>query len=950
MKTSCLSLACLCVLLLLPVGDISAQPRLKAMAALKEAHELQRNARSRADLEKALEKCSEALQQFERVGGNHGKAAVLQQMGTIYLKLGQHAKALEAQQRSFEVLRSLGDTRGQRRLLNLMAQGQALVGQQEKALELYEKALAMPTDSADEAADPTILGSIARAQVKLGRHEKAVEFAQKSVEASKRLGNPRVELNGLRGLGWVYRHIGQYRKALDAYEQALAAGRKLNDPGEEAQCLKDIAATRAAMGDLEAALSVYQQALAVATATGIPRLTAAIEAGIGQIYSQMGRSEEALPHFQKALDISTAAGESPKPLSHVIADVYLDMADLTKAEPFAKASGSDACLGRLCMAKGDLAAASGHYTRLKDYAEKTNHANALFTAYTGLGLISEAAEDFTAAEDYFEKAMNLTEEIRSGLLPSERASFFQVKINGFSRLEPARGLTRVRMLENRAAESIVSSEVTRARVFSESLSLKSAPGYAGVPKGVLIRESELTARLAELKKELNDISAEDDPERREALTTQTRRAQADLDAFVEMLRTEHRAYAAVKYPRPVSIKDAVLAPTEHVVMYDMLGNGVGVKLIIGKRIAQTFFVRWNLAEIERDVARFRQGFDQAKPETFDVELARRLYKKLLAPILGDIPEGTPLVIIPDGVLATVPFEALVVRGEPEWKQAPWGKYPDGLTFVGDLYPVSYYQSITALTLARTERLPTRSEERLFVLADPVFSEDDARLTAGDGPRIAGSERDHVISLMAAIEKTGTGSFRFQRLPETGNLADGLKKLYPHRSEILTGLQANRNHLLTRVGPTLDRYRWLVFATHGVFSDRIPGISEPFLALTMVLPENEGFLTMTDVMGLELSADLVALPACRTGLGNELAGEGVMSMGRAFQYAGAKSVLMSLWSVAEASTVRLVEAFFTHVKDGRDRREALALARREIRAGGYDHPFFWAAFILVGEAE
>lgn len=73
------------------------------------------------------------------------------------------------------------------------------------------------------------------------------------------------------------------------------------------------------------------------------------------------------------------------------------------------------------------------------------------------------------------------------------------------------------------------------------------------------------------------------------------------------------------------------------------------------------------------------------------------------------------------------------------------------------------------------------------------------------------------------------------------------------------------------------------------------------------------------------------------------------MGRAFQYAGAKSVLMSLWSVSEEASVKLVEGFFKHLNQGKSKQESLGLARDEIRKAGYDHPFFWSAFILVGEA-
>jgi CHAT domain-containing protein len=151
---------------------------------------------------------------------------------------------------------------------------------------------------------------------------------------------------------------------------------------------------------------------------------------------------------------------------------------------------------------------------------------------------------------------------------------------------------------------------------------------------------------------------------------------------------------------------------------------------------------------------------------------------------------------------------------------------------------------------------------------------------------------------------------------------------------------------------LDNFGSMIFATHGYFGKELPGIMEPVLVLTLVdQPEGQdGFLRLSEVMGLKIDADMVALTACQTGLGRRISGEGTMGMGRAFQHAGAKSVLMSLWSVSETSSVKLVESFFRNLKEGKPKLEALRLARKEIRDQGYDHPFFWAPFILVGEVE
>ena len=118
--------------------------------------------------------------------------------------------------------------------------------------------------------------------------------------------------------------------------------------------------------------------------------------------------------------------------------------------------------------------------------------------------------------------------------------------------------------------------------------------------------------------------------------------------------------------------------------------------------------------------------------------------------------------------------------------------------------------------------------------------------------------------------------------------------------------------------------------------------------SLVPPGSDGYLRMSEVMGLRLNADLVALTACQTGVGNRVSGEGMMGMGRAFQYAGARSVLMSLWAVSEKASVMLVEEFFRNLKEGKGRLEALTTARSAIRKAGFDHPFYWAPFVLVGE--
>jgi CHAT domain-containing protein len=214
----------------------------------------------------------------------------------------------------------------------------------------------------------------------------------------------------------------------------------------------------------------------------------------------------------------------------------------------------------------------------------------------------------------------------------------------------------------------------------------------------------------------------------------------------------------------------------------------------------------------------------------------------------------------------------------------------------------------------------------------------------------------LIKTMAAMEEYGQPSFR--RLHFTGQLPGQLKQLYgPNAVEAITGMEVTKQNVGNRLA---QPYRYAVLATHGILDNHLPYVQEPALVLTQVTPAVSGntgaaspddplagFLTLTDVMGLKIPASLVSLTACSTGLGRELTGEGVMNMGRAFQYAGVRHILMTLWSVSEITTVQLTERIFARLKNGQEPLDAVRGARADLRQAGYDHPYFWAPFILVG---
>jgi CHAT domain-containing protein len=331
----------------------------------------------------------------------------------------------------------------------------------------------------------------------------------------------------------------------------------------------------------------------------------------------------------------------------------------------------------------------------------------------------------------------------------------------------------------------------------------------------------------------------------------------------------------------------------------------------------------------------------AQLERYQPKLGQELYDLLMKPLMAPLPAQSNLVIIPDGILEVLPFESLVMEmpERVEFAQGKFGAYPRGLKYLADKFKVSYYYSATYLRLMRQARPEGHPASSLLMVGDP-----SAR---GGAPSGSGGEvRRRLMSLSQKEEWKGLRE-EFEPLTYTRELAERLKVLFPD-GKILVGPEANRHNL-----SGIENYKYVVFATHGILAKEVPYLLEPALLISDAGSPSDtmhpqGFLTMSDVMKTKLTCDNATLTACSTGVGRRASGEGVMSLGWAFQYAGAKSVLVSLWKVEEQSTILLAKLFFENLKAGKDKITALHEARAAARRQGYEHPFFWASFILIGE--
>jgi len=169
---------------------------------------------------------------------------------------------------------------------------------------------------------------------------------------------------------------------------------------------------------------------------------------------------------------------------------------------------------------------------------------------------------------------------------------------------------------------------------------------------------------------------------------------------------------------------------------------------------------------------------------------------------------------------------------------------------------------------------------------------------------------------------------------------------PEPPDILLGVEANETNF-NLIG--VENYKYLHFATHASLPGMIQGVKEPFILLGQVENKNNdnGFLTLSEVANMKINADLVVLSACVTGVGKEIKGEGVAKFARAFQQAGASSVLVSLWEVASEPAEEYMRELYSNLKFRKSKSESVKLAKNYIKSK-YSNPFYWAVFVLYGE--
>lgn len=483
--------------------------------------------------------------------------------------------------------------------------------------------------------------------------------------------------------------------------------------------------------------------------------------------------------------------------------------------------------------------------------------------------------------------------------------------------------------------TLIGSPILSGSIEKEAITVKEA----------LKVETVFDNQIAGLKRQASFARQQGKEEAYQRLNEDLSRLGAQREKYIQEVRRQNPRYAAVYFPEPAMPAEVPTAAGEYLLRYKVTDASVLIWLVKDASLVHMETVplkREVLREkVQRYLAPFQGVTSHAELAQYDAKLSGELYDLLFKPVAGKISEASHVVIVPDDILEVLPFESLILEmpAKFEMAQGNYGPFPKGVRYLAERVRLSYYYSATAMRVIRQTHMDAPPTQSLFVMADPS--------SPTEGQALAQDEVQQKLMTMAKEQEWKSLEAQFSPLPYARELADTLKQLFPD-GRVLVGVDAKKGNLTD-----IENYRYVVFATHGILAKELPYLAEPALLLSAeggaqgdIRPR--GFLTMSEVMKMNLACDNASLTACSTGLGRRSSGEGVMSMGWAFQYAGAKSVLVSLWNVEEQSTILLTGRFFEHLKAGKDKMTALADARMELRRMGYEHPFYWAPFILIGE--
>jgi CHAT domain-containing protein/Tfp pilus assembly protein PilF len=976
--------------------------------ALDEARQLASSSNDGAfslkDRQEALRNLTAAVDLFLSAGENVEAARVLNRVGRLQLVLNQPTASIESHQRALDLLKHSPSVEIEVDNLNGLVAAYLRIEKEEvdpKTILNQASLLSQQSSYRAGEAEALILSS------ELENHEShqlALETAKKALALFQILDDKA-------GLVRAYHHIGQYYQAqqmladsAENYNKALQLSRERQNPVEQAEALINLGFIEHRKGDWETAISYFTQAQPLLDETAEPEFMGEISAGLADAFNESGLPEIGLTHYQRALEHFRLT-EDPTAVRYAtwgLGRTYYLLGDfeeaknhleqvLAAAKPASAYSGMShqylgyayfstreydvalqhllsalpiferlvnpweeaqvrGMIGQVYQQQGDIERARQYYQQaLNGFTRMEDRVN-LAVIYFALGRLELTQGNLNVAETYLRQSIEATEDMRRVSTSSDLTAAFSASVHERyeSYIECLMRKHNSQPGQDLNVRAFEMSEQSRGRSLVELLHATQTGVAPGLDPQLAEQEKSLrqSLRVKEDSK-IRLLAAAYQSKVLAALDGDISQLEAQYKQVLDTIKTRYPAFEQINNPTIWDVRkvqEEVVADDQTLLLeYSLGADRSYVWAITRDRIASYELPSETVInDSAKKVYNLLATHPGQQPVSELDQATQELSRLILSPVALELNKRRILVVA-DGALNYIPFQVLPSPSADREQL---------------LVAHEIINAPSASILGQLQQETARRQPATNVLAafgDPIFDTNFAQQrSTSSSEQLALNQTpndDRMQTALRDIDLNGdsfdTSEIKplFYAKQELANLRD----VAGDETLIETGFNASLENLQHT---DLTKYSILHFATHGLLNPKRPESSGLVLStVDRSGKKRDGFVGLSNIYNLHAPVDLVVLSACRTGLGKDVRGEGLIGITRGFMYAGASSVVASLWKVDDEATAELMKFFYTNLlKNGMTPAAALSAAQNSIRQQKrWSSPYYWAAFTIQGDS-
>ncbi len=813
----------------------------------------------------------------------------------LFNKMWDHGKVMEYYDKALILSDKLNKKDRYAIILNNFGALYADMEDYNKAIEYYTKAMEINTAISRDQEAAKQNGNIGQVYYLMSEFDKALIYIQKSLKYFEQSDDKELYAYSLNNTGELYRMWGKYDKALEYYNNALKIAQKLNSKNLYATLYNNFGMLYKTLEEYDKAFDYFNKALVINKEELNKDLIAINLSNIGETYRLIGLYKDdikflydAEKYFNEALKIDIELGNKSKIAKRLngIALLNTGVKNYTKSIEYLNIA-------------------------LK-YADASNKVD-ISNYYHNLGYNFIFLKQYKKAEDYLKKSIEIKEELRLTAKGSTRMDYLASQISSYQLL------IFVYTLTNKPTKALEAAEFSRAKYLAERVSKKLLKElkYPSADKIIkYIDKDTIVISFSNVNKTLFPI--------RLILTT-GKAIIKELDknipelnekeiGDIEIINQKSRGIRKIKRDK----NEEKVIDNNNIAFYDNLSNLI-------------YYYRSLLSNPDIN---FKENNKANK-------ISRVLYDYLLGDLKDLIKNKKKIIIIPDNILGLLPFETLI---------------DENGSYLIENHDIKYTQSFTILNMIKERKYNDINKLPIIAFGGAVY--DDKSYKA----EISLNEKEYdklIKDSIALLERGGKKTdiydilknSNWQNLPGTLMEIKSINNIFKN-GEFYTGDKVNEENIknLSKAG-ILKKYKMIHFATHGLVTPDYPELSALVLSISKKINDKEdGYLQAGEIADLDLNVDFVNLSACETGLGKIYGGEGIVGLPQAFILAGANNISVSLWEVADKSTMIFMTEFYKLINEKKiSYSEAASQVKRMfIKDKKFFNPFFWAPFVLYGK--